>query len=82
MDKSLAARRLSAALGRKISPEEVEYVQGSYVCLGPGKVFKLYAGNACFIPGGKSGEPVWMKNGELWERAWDEKNIPRPLPLD
>lgn len=74
MDNALAARRLSAALGRKIAPEDIEYVFNSYVSLGDGGVYRLYAGNVCY-----AGRGVWMKNGREWLEAWEEKNVPRPL---
>jgi hypothetical protein len=76
MDDVKAAARLSAALGRKIRPEDVEYVHDAYVCLGPGKIYELYAGNACY-----AGDGHWWKNGTPWEKAGEERNEPRPLNL-
>lgn len=87
MDKALAARRLSAALGRKITEDDIEFVQSDFVCLGPGEGYMLLAGNACYVPSkiGKSGverEPFYMKNGRPWLNVYeDESNIPRDLDL-
>lgn len=39
MDKRLAAQRLSATLGERITEEDVEYVHESYVRLGDEKVY-------------------------------------------
>ena len=74
MDEVKAAARLSAALGRKIDPGDIDFVHGSYVSLGPGQVLKLYAGNAAYAGNGQ-----WFKNGRPWERVWDDRNVPRPL---
>ena len=73
MDNALAARRLSAALGRKFAPEDVERLIDGYVRAGR-KIYCLYAGNACYV-----GNGVWMKNGREWVEAWDDKNVPQPL---
>ena len=74
MDNALAARRLSAAIGRKITADQIDFIEGNYVCLVGGKVYALYAGNACY-----AGDGLWMKNGAEWHEARDGKNIPRPL---
>jgi hypothetical protein len=76
VDKALAAARLSAALGERIRPEDIEHVEGSMVLLGPGKGYELYAGNACYAGNGR-----WFKNGRPWGRAGQERNVPRPLDL-
>ena len=75
MDNALAARRLSAALGRKVSPDEIAFIgERGLVSLASGKAYTLFAGNACY-----AGNGLWMKNGREWAEAWEEKNIPRPL---
>lgn len=76
MDETKAAARLSAALGERVRPEDVEHVSGSFVVLRSGKGYELYAGNAAY-----TGNGVWMKNGRPWERAGQERNVPRPLDL-
>ncbi len=82
MDTIKAAARLSAALGRKIRPEDVEHVTASYVILHPRdgerQVFELFGGNACYA----GGTGVWWKNGQVWEKAHEERNVPRPLNLE
>ncbi len=76
MDEVKAAARLSAALGRKIEPRDIDFVHGSYVSLGPGRIFELYQGNACY-----AGDGRWFKNGRPWDKAGDERNVPRPLDM-
>jgi hypothetical protein len=71
----LAARRLSAAIGRKVTPDDVAgVVLGEYVSLTSGETFKLYAGNAAYC-----GNGLWMKNGKPWDNAWEEGQEPRRL---
>jgi hypothetical protein len=72
MTPELAARRLSAALGRKVASDEIEFVHGSFVGLKSGDVLELYAGNAAYV-----GDGVWMKNGAVWADAWTEGATPR-----
>jgi hypothetical protein len=62
MDHALAARRLSAALGKKITADDVEYVVGDVVCLGPGKIFILAKSNTVLVDG-RTG--TWMRNGKI-----------------
>lgn len=75
MTPELAIRRLSAALGRKITADDIEEIALDYVFLRSGECFALYAGNVAY----KAGEGVWLKNGQVWDEAWTETNIPRPL---
>lgn len=74
MDRALAARRLSAALGRKVTADDIDFIEGNYVCLVGGKVYALYAGNACY-----AGNGLWMKNGREWRDAWENGTEPRDL---
>ncbi len=63
MDKVLAARRLSAALGKSFSAERVKFVaeDGGLVMLDDKTSFMLARGNAVF-----DGEQ-WHKNGKVWD---------------
>jgi hypothetical protein len=75
VDKTLAARRLSAAIGLKVEPESIDVIYG-------GRVVKLKNGNAFLLVGGNAaylGDGVWLKNGRVWNIAPDEDV--RPLPV-
>jgi hypothetical protein len=82
VDKTLAARRLSAALGRKVAPEDVQDVfedqRGTTVCVkaegGSYAIFPLYAGNVTY-----RGEGTWMKNGHELHEDWFDTNELRPV---
>jgi hypothetical protein len=84
MDKTLAARRLSAALGVEIQPSQIERVsEEGFVKLTDGGVFCLAGGNAAF-KGGVMGDTVedyqpgvWFKNGKPWNIG--DESV-RPLP--
>lgn len=78
MDKSLAARRLSAALGEKVDPSRVVYALGpelgaGWVRLTDGRAFRLAGGNAAQEISSKR----WVRNGKSWEDVSD--NDIRPL---
>jgi hypothetical protein len=74
VDKQLAARRLSAALGMKIQPEIIDIVYDRrIVILKNGNAFALPGGNAAYL-----GDGVWVKNGKVWDIQPDE--VVRPLP--
>ncbi|ADB76166.1 hypothetical protein [Geodermatophilus obscurus] len=79
MDETTAAARLSAAIGRKIDPAEVEHVEGAFVILRPlpRRIYQLHAGNVAY----EGDAAMWWRNGRPWERAGDERNTPRPLEL-
>jgi hypothetical protein len=73
-DRTLAARRLSAALGMKIQPEIIDVVyRGRLVQLTSGKAFVLAGDNAAYV-----GDGIWVKNGKVWNIAPDKDT--RPLP--
>jgi hypothetical protein len=82
MDKTLAARRLSAALGMKIEPEIIDVVyEPSIVRLKNGRAFALAGGNAAYYSSyDENGSYVgfWVKNGKVWDIQPDEDV--RPLP--
>jgi hypothetical protein len=82
MDKTLAARRLSAALGMKIEPEIIDVVyEPSIVRLKNGRAFSLAGGNAAYYSSyDENGSYVgfWVKNGKVWDIQPDEDV--RPLP--
>ena len=74
MNKPLAARRLSAALGTPISPDDLDVVYDNKLLrLTDGRCFSLAGGNAAYMGDGK-----WFKNGKLWNIQPHEKI--RPLP--
>jgi hypothetical protein len=74
VDKTLAARRLSAALGMRIDPEIIDVVyDGRIVRLKNGNAFALAGGNAAYL-----GDGVWVKNGKVWDIQPGEDV--RPLP--
>jgi hypothetical protein len=90
VDSALAARRLSGALGRKVTPEDVEDIQTPYDGLTvvtvkadrlpwlqspwPFASFSLWAGNLA------SDGVRWIKNGRDVDRdSLDEVGGPRPL---
>jgi hypothetical protein len=74
VDRQLAARRLSAALGMRIDPEIIDVVYDRRVVqLKNGNAFALAGGNAAYV-----GEGIWVKNGKVWNIAPDEDV--RPLP--
>jgi hypothetical protein len=85
MDKVLAARRLSAALGVEIKSSQIERVsEDGMVKLSNGGVFCLAGGNAVYR-GPVMGDTVedyqhgyWVKNGKPWNLQPGEKI--RPLP--
>lgn len=65
MNRELAARKLSAALGRKVAVEEITDLcpdlfsqKHTYVALGD-KGYFLQGGNTAYIPG----EYIYMRNG-------------------
>jgi hypothetical protein len=73
-ERTLAARRLSAALGMKIQPEIIDVVyRGRLVKLKNGRAFTLAGGNAAYV-----GDGIWVKNGKVWNIQPDEDV--RPLP--
>ena len=89
MDKPLAARRLSAGLGRKIALEDIEDViennLGTFVTVKteglpwleftwPFATFALYAGNVV-----SQGKGTYMKNGRELDADWFDTNELRPL---
>ena len=85
MDRVLAARRLSAALGVEIKSSQIERVTDEgFVKLTEGTSFCLAGGNAVF-KGPVMGDTVadyqhgfWIKNGKPWNIQVGEKI--RPLP--
>ncbi|CAN5120489.1 hypothetical protein BH20ACT8_BH20ACT8_09730 [soil metagenome] len=60
MDNEQVARRLSAALGRRIDAEDIMFADGGIVMTATG-VFSLCGGNACFEAG-----VGWWRNGKRW----------------
>jgi hypothetical protein len=76
MTPELAARRLSAALGRKVAPEDIEEVFQEYVRLTSGQTVALLAGNAAYLGNGE-----YMKNGKAWPDAMHGDG-PRSLSVD
>lgn len=85
VDKTLAARRLSAALGEDIKPGMVERVTDEGLLkLTDDRVFCLAGGNAVYR-GPVMGDSIddyqpgyWVKNGKPWNIQPGEKI--RPLP--
>ncbi len=85
MDRVLAARRLSAALGADIKASEIERVdEEGFVKLTNGGLFCLAGGNAVF-KGSVMGDTIedyepgyWIKNGKVWNMQEGERI--RPLP--
>lgn len=85
MDKTLAARRLSAALGAEIKSSQIERVsEEGFVNLTNGTSFCLAGGNAVY-KGPVMGDTVedfqhgfWIRNGKVWNIQEGEKI--RPLP--
>ncbi len=90
MDKALAARRLSGALGQRVAAEDVEDIQQPWEGLTvvtlksdqlswldtrlPFATFSLWAGNLA------SDGLTWTKNGRPVDRdSLDEVGGPRPL---
>ncbi len=64
-DKVLAARRLSAALGRSFSADDIQHVLGedeSFLILNDDSTITLAGGNAAYI-----GNDQWVKNGKPWD---------------
>jgi hypothetical protein len=82
VDKTLAARRLSAALGMKIQPEIIDFVlDPSIVKLKNGRAFALAGGNAAYHSHYDEDDNYvgfWVRNGKVWNIAPDEDV--RPLP--
>jgi hypothetical protein len=82
VDKTLAARRLSAALGMKIDPSLIDFVlDPSIVQLKNGRAFSLAGGNAAYhsyYDENDSYVGFWVKNGKVWDIQPDEDV--RPLP--
>ena len=85
MDKVLAARRLSAALGMKITPQMIETVAGDGLLrLKSGECFQLCAGNVArkgptIDEKGDWVDGFWVKNGKVWNPRPDEEI--RDLPV-
>jgi hypothetical protein len=85
VDKTLAARRLSAAVGVQIRPTAIECVgKDGMVKLTNGMLFCLAGGNAAY-KGGVLGDTAddyepgfWIRNGKVWNMQEGEKI--RPLP--
>lgn len=85
MDKTLAARRLSAALGAEIRFSQIERVsEEGLVKLTDGRGFCLAGGNAVY-KGPVMGDTIedfqhgyWVRNGKVWNMQPGEKI--RPLP--
>ena len=79
MDKTLAARRLAACLGTKITPEMIESVHaGGLVRLKEGSGYMLCAGNVArkgptIDENGNWVDGVWLKNGKVWNPRPDEE---------
>ncbi len=81
--ETTAARRLSAAIGGSVSPDNIAYLakDESLVVLKEGvdllgekhTTFSLAGGNAAYV-----GDGQWYKNGKPWTIAHGEKI--RPLP--
>ncbi len=61
-DHEQAARRLSAALGRRIDAEDVVFADGGGAVLTADGVFALCGGNACYEAG-----TGWWRNGKQWD---------------
>jgi hypothetical protein len=61
MRKELAARRLSAALGKKIDEDDVIFAADDGTLLVGDQVYALVKGNAAYVGNGE-----WMKNGRPW----------------
>ena len=86
MNKTLAARRLSAALGMKVTPETIESVAaGGLVRLKEGSCFQLCAGNVArkgpaLDDKGDWVDGFWLKNGKVWNPRPDEEASVRDLP--
>jgi hypothetical protein len=84
VDKDLAARRLSAALGAEIKSSQIERAsEDGFVKLTEGTSFCLAGGNAV-LKGGVMGDTVedyqpgvWFKNGQPWNIG--DESV-RPLP--
>lgn len=79
MDKVLAARRLSAALGMKITPQMIESVaDDGLLRLKEGSCFQLCAGNVArkgptIDDEGEWVDGFWLKNGKVWNPHSDEE---------
>jgi hypothetical protein len=73
MDRTKAAARTAAALGEKVTADDVEHVLEDMILLTDGRVVSLCGGNAALVKDG-AGEGRWMRNG----RPWDDPD-PRPL---
>ncbi len=71
----LAARRLSAALGRRVEPEDVQYLSSDckLVRLKGDLVFMLSGGNTAYC-----GDGVYMRNGKPWDQSSYDGGL-RPL---
>ena len=85
MDKVLAARRLSAAIGMEIRPSQIERVsEDGMVKLTQGTLFCLAGGNAAYKGSVLDDTPddyepgFWIRNGKVWNVQPGEKI--RPLP--
>ncbi len=62
-DHEQAARRLAAALGRRIDAEDIVFADdGGTILTADGGVFALCGGNACYEPG-----VGWRRNGKPWD---------------
>jgi hypothetical protein len=61
MTKELAARRLSGALARKVTAEEIVFMTGDLVHLTDGSVYALEPGNTAY----KGGAGVRFRNGRF-----------------
>ena len=85
VDRTLVARRLSAALGEEIKSSQIERVsEEGFVMLTEGTSFFLAGGNAVY-KGPIMGDTIedfqhgyWIRNGKPWNLQAGEKI--RPLP--
>ena len=86
MDKTLAARRLSAALGTKVTPETIESAADDGVLrLKSGDCFQLCAGNVArkgptIDDQGNWVDGFWVRNGKVWNPRPDEEIRDLPVP--
>ncbi len=61
MDNEQAARRLSAALGRRIDAEDIAYADDGGTVMTATGAFALAGGNVAYEPG-----VGWWRNGRRW----------------
>ncbi len=62
MDNEQAARRLAAALGRRIVAEDIVFADdGGTILTADARVYVLGGGNAVYEPG-----KGWRRNGKPW----------------